>query len=116
MNDSSRAGGATGCSVRRDGTILHVAGDIDASNWSAVAERITAAVSGGVVEVDLTRLAYCGADGVRALLRGFQARRPAGTVRLICAPKVYRVLRICDLVNMDGLVVSVSARPPRTSA
>jgi anti-anti-sigma factor len=107
-----RAERAERCSVRRDGAVLHLAGEIDADNWLEVGERIAAAVRIGIVRLDLSRMTFFGAAGVRAVLHGREALPAGRTLHLTCAPMVFRVLEICEVGEADGLIVTRAAREP----
>ncbi|GAA0897578.1 hypothetical protein GCM10009557_72390 [Virgisporangium ochraceum] len=94
------------CSVHRDGSVLHLVGDIDIGNWSMLRERVAAEIGAGVRTLDLTAVRYFGAAGVRVVL---DARPSGGTPTVRCAPAVYRVMRISDLLDEEGLVVTDAA-------
>ena len=46
-----------------DGSVLHLSGDIDQTNWLEVAENVAAELRAGVAELDLTRVGFFGAAG-----------------------------------------------------
>lgn len=94
------------CSVRRDGDVLRLIGDIDNDNATQIADRVIAEIHAGVVSLDLTRVYFCGAAGVRALLRGRDALPPGVALHVTCSPLVYHVLQICGLVDADRLIVA----------
>jgi anti-anti-sigma factor len=106
--------------ARREGSVLHVTGDIDQANWLEVADRVAAELRAGAVELDLTGVSFFGAAGVRALLHARNGSRLAGPLRVTCSRMVFRVLTICGLENLDGIVVTQDAadldRPPRAGA
>jgi anti-anti-sigma factor len=113
VREPFRADSPTRCSVRRDGSVLHLLGDIDVGNWATVRERVAAEVGSGVRTLDLTAVRYFGAAGVRAVLDA----RPSGAVLTVrCAPAVYRVMRISDLLDAEGLVVTEAATERRSPA
>jgi anti-anti-sigma factor len=94
------------CSVRRDGGVLRLIGDIDDGNSRQIADRIVAEVQAGVVRLDLTRVDFYGAAGVRAVLQGRDALSPGASLHVVCSPLVFRVLHICGLVEADRLIVT----------
>lgn len=113
MREPSRADRATRCSVHRAGPVLHLVGDIDVGNWASVHEQVVAEVGDGVRTLDLTAVRYFGAAGVRAVLDA----RPSGAVLTVrCAPAVYRVMRISDLLDAEGLVVTEAGAERRAPA
>jgi anti-anti-sigma factor len=109
---------ADSCWIRRDGAVLRISGEIDQANWAVVADNIVGAVRTGVVRVDLTEVGFCGAAGVRALLRG-RAAVPAGSVLILtCPPVVFRILEVCGLVGADRLIVTAAGagdQPPEAT-
>jgi anti-anti-sigma regulatory factor len=116
VTEASRAGQAKRCSVRRDQFGLHLFGDVDQENWLEIAGYVAAEARSDVRSVDLTGMKYFGADGVRALLSGRAALPPGTALQVRCPPTVFRVLCICGLDHVDGLVVTESDRgaPPGT--
>ena len=94
------------CSVRRDGGVLCLTGDIDNGNAVQTADRIVAEIRAGVVRLDLSGVDFCGAAGVQALLQGRDALPPGAVLHVTCSPMVYRVLHICGLVDADRLIVT----------
>ena len=98
--------------VRRDGHRLELAGEIDIDNASEFTDRMTAAVRAGVVELDLSRVTFCGAAGVHAILQAPEARAVGGTLRVICCPIVFHVFALCGLGQLDGLTVVAAPRAP----
>ena len=120
VTEPSADGRGRAFAVRRDGAVLHLSGDIDQANWLAVAERVTAELRRGAVELDLTGVGFFGAAGVRALLVANDRSRVAGTLRVTCSGMVLRVLTICGLKSLDGMVVTERVtdldRPPRADA
>ena len=104
------------CSIRRDGPVLRVVGDIEQANWHDVADRIAAEIRAGAACLDLTQVRFFGAAGVRALMKGCEARPGGVTLHLSCAPVVFRALQVCGLLTMGGLVVEAQPDeqvPPR---
>ncbi|RZU52988.1 anti-anti-sigma regulatory factor [Krasilnikovia cinnamomea] len=97
------------CSTRRDGAVLHVTGDIDQGNWVDVADRIAAEVRAGVLHLDLTRVSFFGAAGVRAVMHGRDAVPPGVTLQVSCAPMAFRAMQICGLLTSDRLRVTPAA-------
>lgn len=97
------------CSIRREGVTLRVVGDIDLGNWAEVGEKVAAGVGSGAVTLDLTEVRYFGAAGVRVILCGYDARPSGVTLRVRCAPLVFRVMRISGLTGTDGLIVTEAA-------
>lgn len=93
------------CTIRQDGPVLRLIGDIEQANWREVADRIAAEVRAGATRLDLTQVRFFGAAGVRALMKGCEARPSGVTLHLSCAPVVFRALQICGLLTMGGLVV-----------
>jgi anti-anti-sigma factor len=100
-------------SVRRDGHRLELAGEIDMDNAPEITDRVVAAVRAGVVELDLSRVTFCGAAGVHAILQARETRADGGTLQVVCSPAVFRVFALCGLGNLDGLAIEVA---PRTSS
>jgi anti-anti-sigma factor len=97
------------CTIRRDGPVLRLIGDIEQANWQDVADRIAAEIRAGAVRLDLTQVRFFGAAGVRALMKGCEARPGDVILQLSCAPVVFRALQICGLLNISGLVVEARA-------
>ena len=97
------------CTIRRDGPVLRLVGDIEQGNWREVADRIAAEIRAGASRLDLTQVRFFGAAGVRALMKGCEARPGGVTLHLSCAPVVFRALQICGLLTMGGLVVETHA-------
>lgn len=97
-------------SMRRDGHRLELAGEIDIDNVAEFTDRMIAAVHAGVVELDLSRVTFCGAAGVHAILQARAARAAGGTLRVICSPVVFHVFALCGLAQLDGLTVVAAPR------
>ena len=106
MTEPSADGRGRAFSAWRDGAVLHLSGDIDQANWLVVADRVAAELRSGVVELDLTAVGFFGAAAVRALLVARDRSRLAASLRLTCSPTVIRVLTICGLKTLDGMVVT----------
>jgi|tagenome__1003787_1003787.scaffolds.fasta_scaffold19832532_2 anti-anti-sigma factor len=99
-------------SVRRDGHRLELSGEIDLDNAAEISDLVVAAVRAGVVELDLSRVTFCGAAGVHAILRAREARADGGALRVACSPAVFRVFALCGLSNLDGLTIALVPRAP----
>jgi anti-anti-sigma factor len=88
--------------------ILRLSGDIDENNWESVADRITDQVRSGAERLDLTGVTHFGAAGVRAVLVARESLPDGAMLELRCGPAVHRVMRVCGLDDMPGLVVTRS--------
>jgi anti-anti-sigma factor len=97
------------CTIRRDGSVLRLIGDIEQANWRNIADRIAAEIHSGATRLDLTQVRFFGAAGVRALMKGCEARPGGVALQLSCAPVVFRALQICGLLTMSGLVFETQA-------
>lgn len=112
MTSSSERPGTALWSARRDGLVLRISGALDVSTARDVAERLTAEVTAGAGQIDLTGVEFCAASGVRALLAGREAALDRDLVlRLVCPPEIARVLDLCGVADLDGWQV-VTATPP----
>ncbi|MGI8492149.1 MAG: STAS domain-containing protein [Acidimicrobiales bacterium] len=81
----------------RGWTVLHVAGDLDASTVPALRGRLSDMAAGGPsqVVVDLSRVTFLDSSGLGALIGGLRRLRSAGgEMRLVpgATPKVRRLL------------------------
>jgi anti-anti-sigma factor len=92
------------CWVDQEHGVLRVAGEIDQDNAEAVTRRVVAAVTAGVVHLDLSDVTFFGAAGVRVILAGHQILPPeAPSLRVACSPIVLRVIRTCGLAGAGRL-------------
>jgi anti-anti-sigma factor len=100
------------CSFRRIGPVLYLSGEIDLANAADIAREVVAAVEDGVHCLDLSAVAFCDAAGLRVLLAGRDRLVERGrALRLVCSPIVLRLLEICDLTDVDGLIVTAASGP-----
>lgn len=109
MTEPFRADRVTRCSIHRDGATVRLAGDIDVGNWVDIGGRVAAEVGTGCRYLDLTAMRYFGAAGVRVVLKAHGARPAGVTLQVVCAPSVFRVMRISGLLVTEGLVVTEAA-------
>jgi anti-anti-sigma factor len=83
---------------------LAVAGEIDAANAGAIADRMHAAITTDVRVIDLSEVTFFSAAGVRMLLAaGASARMLDSVVLVPCPPPVWMILDLCDLPAISGL-------------
>jgi anti-anti-sigma factor len=108
VHKSSPAMPVPWCALHRDGPRLELAGEIDHDNATTVAARMVAEVRSGARCLDLRRVTFLGAAGVRALLQARAAVDDGRHLELICSPAIFRVLAICRIPDAAGLVVVVA--------
>ena len=88
---------------------LAIAGEIDFTNDEVLAATLKAATSSasGVFRVDLRRVTFVSAGGLRALATGTQAfRDQGGELVLVCPqPRVDRSLKLLAVDQLDHVVV-----------
>ncbi|MFG1922305.1 STAS domain-containing protein [Cryptosporangium sp. NPDC048952] len=93
----------TRCGLTRSGHRLEVSGEIDEANANALGTHLGEALDDGVTVVDLTAVTFFSAAGVRMLLE--VGRGAAVAVRVCCSPQVWRILDVCGVPAVDGLVL-----------
>lgn len=81
-----------------DGTTLVLRGELDASNASAVTERVEAC-AGEVVHLDLTGVTFMDSSGLAALIQA-QRRLRTGGRRLAITETSEPVQRVLDLAGV----------------
>ncbi len=110
VTEPFRADRITRCSLYREGATVRLVGDVDLGNWAEIGGQLA-----GLRTLDLTGVRYFGAAGVRVLLDALAARSLGETLHVTCSPSVYRVLRISDLLDTEGLVVTEAAMERQSS-
>jgi anti-anti-sigma factor len=99
-------------SAHRDGRVLRLGGEIDVANAEAVRDRLVAEVCSGVDHVDLSGVDFYGVSGLEALLDAHALLRShGGILHLTCPPIVVRLLQVCGLVELEGLIVTTVEKP-----
>ncbi|MBS0557660.1 MAG: STAS domain-containing protein [Proteobacteria bacterium] len=84
--------------------LVRVGGEVDLSWSQKVRDAILAALRGGDVGVELSRVAYIDSSGIAALVEGFQTARGKGRrFALIAASKP--VLAVLQLARLDKVFV-----------
>jgi uncharacterized protein len=98
--------------ITKEEPVLHVAGEVDASNAGQLAAALEPeARHGGVIAVDISNLSFIDASGAHVLLDAANKIRGRGRL-LLCSPSapVRRVLDVVDAGGQDALdVVADSA-------
>jgi anti-anti-sigma factor len=88
---------------------LVVTGEIDAANADALAERVRDLIADGGTVIDLAAVGFFGVAGARMLLSaGSFAHGTDRIVHVICSPAVWRVLYLCGMTDIPGLVLDCS--------
>ena len=110
---TGRSENLTRCGLIRSGHRLAVSGEIDEANASALGKHIGAAFGTGVTVVDLSEVTFFSAAGLRAVLGlGPIATRHGVDVRVRCSPQVWRVVELCGIPSIGGLLLEPPRRPP----
>lgn len=92
---------------------LALIGDVDASNVTAFADALRAAIShGGDVHLDLGGLLFCDLGGLHVIVRSAQALGPGRRLLLHGIPRqLERALEIVDWAPLPNLVIVDERRP-----
>jgi anti-anti-sigma regulatory factor len=96
------------CGVQRIGDRLLFFGEIDESNADDLATRALSEIRAGVVALDLSRVRFFAAAGVRMISAARTETTLDGGVRVVCSPEVMRTLQLCRYTGVDGLRLTAS--------
>ncbi|GAA3392522.1 STAS domain-containing protein [Cryptosporangium minutisporangium] len=105
------SGNLSRCDLTRTGACLAIAGEIDEDSASPLVERAAAAIGGGVTRLDLSGVTFFSAAGVRVLvLLGGSAEAEHVVVRVTCSMIVWRILELCGIRQVTGLLLEPPTR------
>ena len=83
--------------------VLHVIGEVDLATVDAFRDALEGAVRGADTVIEMTKMTFIDAGGLRAILEVAESLNGAAPLTLVNAPMVERLFRLVDMAEMPSV-------------